>query len=267
MTQSAKVERLYWMTDAPLAVRIAMWSGPRNISTAMMRSWGSRGDTAVCDEPFYAHYLASTGLEHPGRAEVLTAHETDWDEVVRFVTGPVPGGKPVFYQKHMGHHLPADLPSDPTAPDPRTAFVDDLTNVLLIREPREMLISLAKVLPSPQVRETGLLQQLWLLKRLSANGGRTIPILDARDVLEQPRRMLGLLCDAVSVPFDEAMLAWEPGPRDTDGVWARHWYANVERSTGFAAYKPKDDPLPAPLTDVLMECERIYQILYEQRLR
>ena len=238
-------------------LRIAMWSGPRNISTAMMRSWGSRPDTAVCDEPLYAHYLSVTGLEHPGRAEVVATHECDWRRVVAELCGPIPGGKSIYYQKHMAHHL---------LPEIERGWLDGFAQAFLIREPLEMLTSLVKNVPQPRVEDTGLPQQVELFEALRARVGVTPPVLDSRDVLENPRRRLGALCESLGVPFDEAMLSWPAGRRATDGVWAKHWYATVEASTGFEAYKPKNEPLPAELRGLCDECDRLYARLHAHRL-
>lgn len=282
------------MTDL---IRIAMWSGPRNISTAMMRAWGSRADTFVCDEPLYAHYLKMRPeVDHPGREEVLAHHEADWRKAAAWLTGPIPDrpGVPmpaaspekfqvmqrgakcegipsakgmagvwpptrrIFYQKHMSHHLLPEIGRD---------WLAGLTHAFLVREPREMLTSLIKTMPHPGPLDTGLPQQVELYRYVREKLGQTPPIVDARDVLENPRRMLSLLCDALGVPFDEAMLSWEAGPRETDGVWAKHWYAAVERSTGFEPYRPKHEAVPEGLADVLRECERDYEELYAQRLR
>jgi hypothetical protein len=232
--------------------RLAVWSGPRNISTAMMRAWSQRPDTIVCDEPLYAHYLEATGPNHPGRDEVLAAHETDWRAVADWLTGPLPDGKTVFYQKHMAHHLLDDI-------DRR--WLDELTHVLLIREPQEMLTSLAKVTPHPTLADTGLPQQMELLDRLG-----NIPVIDAKDVLNDPAGMLLAMCNAVGLPYTDAMLSWPPGPRDTDGVWAPYWYDAVNASTGFQPYKPKNAPVPAELRSVVRECDALYQQLYAHRL-
>jgi len=240
------------------AIRIAMWSGPRNISTAMLRSWGSRPDTFVTDEPLYAHYLKTTGADHPGREEVIAHHEPDWRKVAAWLTGPVPDGRAIWYQKHMAHHL---------TPEVDTAWIDELTNCFLIRDPAEMITSYIKIVPDPTPEDLALPQQLALFERERARTGRTPPVLDSRDVLENPRATLSKLCDAVGVPFDEAMLSWEPGPRPTDGVWARHWYANVERSTTFAPYRPKNEPVPERLASTLGACEEPYRRLHAHRLR
>src|SRR5436190_9738229 len=162
------------MSESTSPVRIAMWSGPRNISTAMMRSWGNRPDTFVCDEPLYAHYLQKTGYDHPGADEVIASHEPDWKKVVEWLTGPVPGGKPVFYQKHMAHHLLPEIERD---------WLASLTHAFLIRDPREMLLSLVKVMPHPAALDTGLPQQLELFRSVRAATGHTPPVIDARDVL------------------------------------------------------------------------------------
>jgi hypothetical protein len=238
-------------------IRIAMWSGPRNISTAMMRSWENRGDAAVSDEPLYAHYLKETRVDHPGRDEIIAACETDWRKVVAYLTGPVPGGKAVWYQKHMTHHL---------LPGIERGWVKGLTNAFLIREPTEMITSLAKVTPNPRIEDTGLPQQAALFEQVREWEGKTPPVVDARDVLTDPRRMLGLLCEALGVAFTERMLAWPAGKRATDGVWAPHWYASVEKSTGFEGYRPKNEPVPERLKTVHDECEGLYRKLWRERL-
>jgi hypothetical protein len=238
-------------------VRIAMWSGPRNISTAMMRAWGNRADTFVCDEPLYAHYLAVTGREHPGAQEVIAAGETDVRRVIDWLTGPVPGGRPVFYQKHMTHHLIADVPRE---------WLRRVSNCFLIREPREVLTSLVKHVPDANLADTGYAQQAEIFERVRQWTGRAPPVVDARDVLNQPRRVLGLLCEAVGLEFSESMLSWPPGLRETDGVWAKYWYREVETTTSFRPYKPKDEPVPAGMREMLDQCEAYYERLYAQRL-
>jgi len=240
------------------ALRIAMWSGPRNISTALMRAWGNRADTAVCDEPLYAHYLLKIRRPHPGAEEVIAHYDADPARVTAWLTGPVPGGRPIWYQKHMAHHLLPGLEGD---------WLEELAHCFLIRDPREMLLSLVDNLPEPELADTGLPQQVELFRRLRERGGAVPPVLDARDVLEDPRRLLGLLCGAVGVPFDPAMLSWPPGRRETDGIWGKYWYAAVERSTGFQPYRPKNAPLPESLRGLHSRCEELYRSLYELRLR
>jgi hypothetical protein len=240
-----------------MTVRIAMWSGPRNISTAMMRSWGNRPDTFVCDEPFYAHYLAVTGREHPGAEEVIAHHETDPANIIARLTGPVPEDRPIFYQKHMTHHM---------LPDIDRGWLDEVSSCFLIRDPREMLTSLVRNLPEPTVDDTGLPQQAEIFRQVARGTGSTPPVVEARDVLADPRRLLGLLCEALGVEFTDAMLSWPPGRRPTDGIWAKHWYEAVEASTSFKPYEPKPDRVPGRLSRLCDECLRLYEQLYEHRL-
>jgi len=236
--------------------RIAMWSGPRNISTALLRSWGSREDAFVCDEPLYAHYLRVTEIEHPGREEVLASQEDDWRKVTAWLTGPVPEAKAVFYQKHMAHHLLPSMGRD---------WVDELSNCFLIRDPREMLTSLLEVYPEAGLADTGLAQQWELFERLRKRSGHPPPVIDSKNVLEDPRGMLRSLCAAVGVPFLESMLSWEPGSRITDGVWAKYWYGTVERSIGFQPYRPKSTEIPPTHRALYEECLAYYGRLYEHR--
>lgn len=238
--------------------RIAMWSGPRNISTAMLRAWGNRPDTFVCDEPLYAHYLHVTRKPHPGMDDVIAAGEVDWRKVVEWLTGPIPEGKSVFFQKHMAHHLLPTIERD---------WLPRVTNVLLIREPREMLTSLVKATPDAELEDTGLPQQRDLFRWLKQATGTPPLVLDARDVLENPRNMLERLCTLLNVPFTDSMLSWPAGPRTTDGVWAKHWYHEVEKSTGFKPYKAKDEAVPQRWQGMFQQCQEIYEELHAERLR
>jgi hypothetical protein len=235
-----------------------MWSGPRNISTAMMRSWGNRTDTHVCDEPLYAHYLERTGLDHPGAWEVLEHHERDWRKVVARLTGPVPEGKRIYYQKHMAHHLLADIDR---------VWLKHLKNCFLIRDPREMLTSLVRHLPAPTLSDTGLPQQMEIFELELRQTGQVPPVIDARDVLDDPEGVLRRLCERLGVPFRSEMLRWPPGRRETDGVWAKHWYQAVESSTGFRPFKPKPDKLPADMEGLFERCLSFYRRLRQHRLR
>ena len=186
-----------------------MWSGPRTVSTALMRSWGSRPDTVVVDEPLYAFYLARTGLEHPGRETILISQPNDWRTVLNDLTNAaLPACRTVSYQKHMTHHLLPEVDRRALAP---------LRHAHLIRDPRELLASYAKVRSAPEFDDLGLRQQVEIFDAL---GG---PVIEARDLLERPEGVLRALCAALDVPFEAAMLSWAAGPRDTDGVWAPHW--------------------------------------------
>jgi hypothetical protein len=247
-------------------LRLAMWSGPRNISTAMMRSWGNRDDTVVCDEPLYAYYLNATRKPHPGLEEVIAAGETDWRKVVAYLTEGALGkafrGDPeapsIFYQKHMTHHVLPEVSRD---------WLGLVTNCFLIRHPREMLASYVKIVEAPELLDTGFPQQTEIFEWVRNRTGRVPPVLDSADVLRDPRRLLGLLCDALGIEFQEAMLSWPPGPRATDGIWAKHWYGEVEKSTGFRPYQPKQIDLPERLQPIYRQCLEHYERLYEHRLK
>jgi hypothetical protein len=238
-------------------VRIAMWSGPRNISTALMRSFGSRPDTAVTDEPLYAHYLKVSGVAHPGREAVLAAHEPDWRKVAAEITGPVPGERAIWYQKHMAHHL---------LPMIERGWLDTLTNAFLIREPDEMVASLHRTFPGATLPDTGLAQQCEVFDRVVERQGRAPPVVLASDLLKDPRAQLGALCASLGIPFLEAMLSWPAGPRATDGAWAPYWYAAVEASTGFEPHARRQPKLTATQSRLVDECRPYYEKLYAQRL-
>ena len=226
-----------------------MWSGPRNVSTALMYSFRQRSDTVVVDEPLYGHYLKSTGAEHPGAREVLDAMDKDGERVVReVILGPCE--RPIHFFKNMAHHL---LGLDP-------AFLDSITNVLLIRDPTQMLPSLAGQLRSPTLRDTGLREQNVILDSTLARGEKPI-VLDARELLLDPPGVMRLTCAGLGIPFEDAMLSWPAGPKPEDGVWASHWYHNVHASTGFAPYSPPEDQFPARLEPLLEECLPLYRRL------
>lgn len=239
------------------AVRIAMWSGPRNISTAMMRAWENRGDTAVWDEPLYAYYLAHTGIDHPGAQRVIDAGETDWRRVVEVITGPVPDGKDIWFQKHMTHHMLDEVDR---------GWLAEVNNCFLIRDPREVVASYARTRPHVTLDDVGVVRQAELFEHARGLTGATPVVLDARDVLENPKVVLEVLCETLGVPFTDRMLAWPPGPRDSDGVWAEYWYDAVRASSGFAPYRPKAHTLPRGLEPLAEACRPYYTKLYEQRL-
>jgi hypothetical protein len=245
------------MATAIASTHITMWSGPRNISTAMMRAWGNRADTVVIDEPFYAFYLRVTGKKHPGVDKVIANGETNWRKVVNQVTGPVPDGKNIFFQKQMTHHL---------LPEVDRQWLRDVTNCFLIRDPREVIASYVKKREDPALEDLGFVQQAEIFEGVCARTDAAPPVIDACDVLENPKRTLGLLCDAVGVEFSESMLSWPPGLRETDGIWAKYWYGEVARSTSFEPYRPRRDEVPKHLLEIHKRCRECYDRLYEYRL-
>ena len=234
-----------------------MWSGPRNISTAMMRSFENRADCAVSDEPFYAAYLYETGLAHPMRGRVIASQPNDWRNVVRKVTGPAPEGRAVWYQKHMAHHM---------LPHHGLHWLPDFQNCFLIRDPAAVLASYAAKREEVTAADLGFHRQAEIFDREADRLGHAPPVLDAKDVLTDPRQALSALCRRLGIAFDEAMLSWPAGRRETDGVWAAHWYGTVEASTGFAPYAEKDIVAPDSLKPVYEACLDPYDRLARHRL-
>jgi hypothetical protein len=241
-------------------IRIAMWSGPRNISTAMMRAFGARADCAVADEPFYAAYLAATGFIHPMREEVVRSQPTEWQAVADAMLGPVPGAKPVWYQKHMTHHM---LPAF------GREWIEACTNVFLIRAPEAVLASYHRVRDDFTLAEIGLPMQVELFFRAGDKLGCTPPVVEGQDVLANPEGMLKALCSACGIAFDPAMLNWPAGKRDTDGVWAPAWYGAVEQSTGFSPPRREAgfDDLPDALKPIAERARPLYETLAAHKLR
>ncbi len=227
-------------------VRVAMWSGPRNVSTALLRSFGARADTLGVDEPLYAHYLSATRIDHPGREEIMASQPTRWQAVAAGLTGMLPAGVKVYYQKHMTHHLLPEIDRD---------WIGKLSNAFLIRDPEHVVASYAKVRGEPTLADLGYAQQAEIFR---AYGG---PVVDSADLLRDPPAMLDKLCTALGIGFDPVMLSWPPGRRATDGVWAPHWYASVERSTGFAPYDPAPPVVPERLRHLVEEAQPYYDEL------
>jgi len=241
------------VNTAAAPLRVAAWSGPRNISTAMMRSWENRGDCTVSDEPLYAHYLAATGLDHPGRDEVVAAGDTDWRRVARALAeGPVPDGRPVWYQKHMTHHL---------LPGMDVAWVHRLTNVFLIRDPALVVASYVKSRARVEAADIGLQQQARLFDEVAQRAGRAPPVIDAERFLRAPEAHLRTLCAHLGISFTPRMLHWPAGPRASDGVWAPHWYDTVWKSNGFEPWRPREVRLEGEAARAADESRPAYERL------
>jgi hypothetical protein len=238
-------------------VRIAMWSGPRNISTAMMRAWDTRDDSIVCDEPLYAHYLKTSGKPHPLAEEIIEKHNSDWRSVVDWLTGVLPDGKTLFYQKQMSHHLTPDVEKD---------WLLKVSNCFLIRNPREMLTSYLKKIPDPIAEDTGYPQLVEIFNYVREKTGQVPTVVDSRDFLTDPAAMLKRLCGIFELEYSDSMLSWESGFRDTDGCWAEYWYTEVPTSTGFRSYRPKEEEVPPEFAALHDECQALYEKLYEHRL-
>lgn len=241
----------------PEPVRIAMWSGPRNISTAMMRAFGSRADTQVIDEPFYAAYLAMTEMDHPLREEVLAAGETDWRKVVAGLMAPLKPGISVLFEKHMTQHMLPEISRD---------WLGRSSNAFLIRRPENVLASYVRKREAVALEDIGFVQQAELFDRVADDLGAPPPVVDARDVLEHPREILTLLCAALGLSFSEAMLSWPLGFRDSDGVWGAYWYETVAASTGFGPPNPDVIELPPHLLRIADAARPIYERLSAYKL-
>ena len=239
------------------AVRVGMWSGPRNISTAMMRAFENRPDTVVVDEPLYAAYLARTGIDHPVRDEVIASQPTDLAAAVERLHAPLPPGRRVHYAKHMAHHV---------SPDMDLSWTLAFRNVLLIRDPAEVVASYVRARENCEPDDIGVPQQRWLLEMWDRHGAE-VPILDAKDFLQAPEAHLLRLCEWLGIPFSDRMLSWPPGPRASDGVWAPHWYGAVWASTGFEPWRSREIVLSAHDAAVAEACRATYEALYERRLR
>jgi hypothetical protein len=234
-------------------VRLAVWSGPRNISTALMRSWENRPDCKVVDEPLYAYYLNETGLDHPARDEVIAAGQTSWQAVVTELTAQVTQAASIYYQKHMTHHLIPQLPRD---------WIGSLTNVLLIRDPAEVVASYLRSRAEVVASDIGLVQQAELYEQL----GGAPPVIDAADFLRDPEGYLRWLCAYIEVEFTEAMLHWPAGPRASDGVWAPYWYDAVLASTGFQPYRPRHVELRGAALEAAQRSRPYYERLHAVRV-
>ena len=235
-----------------MTTRIAMWSGPRNISTAIMRSFGARTDTFVSDEPFYGAFLASSRAPHPMAAEVIADMDCDWASVAETLSGDPPGGKAIWYQKHMTHHMVGAVQPDD---------LDGLRHAFLIRDPARMIASYLAKRELVSADELGLRAQRAFFDREADRLGRAPPVIDSGDVLRDPAGTLSRLCGALGIAWDTAMLDWPAGRRATDGIWASHWYQRVEASTGFDAAEERPVDLPAEALPILAQCQPHYDHL------
>jgi Sulfotransferase domain len=241
-----------------MTIRIAMWSGPRNISTAMMRSFGSRADCAVSDEPFYGAFLKTSGEPQPMASEVIADMDCDWRSVTRTMNGPAPDAKPLWYQKHMPHHMvgPVDVLD---FPNHRHAF--------LIREPELVVASYEAKNELREARLLGFAKLVDYHSRISDLMGTCAPVVDSQDILSDPAGLLQSLCIALDIEWDAAMLAWAPGRHPADGIWARHWYGAVEASSGFAPPKSTQPVLSDDARRIAEECRADYETLASYRLK
>jgi hypothetical protein len=239
------------------SVRIAMWSGPRNISTAMMRAWENRSDCAVWDEPLYGHYLFKTGIAHPGAKQVIEAQGIDWRNIVERCIANPPNEKRIYYQKHMTLHL---------LPEIDRQWLSSLTNCFLIREPEPVIASYAAVREDVSLDDIGFVQQAELFEYVTQKSGTIPMVIDSREFLLNPEAMLRKICIRLDLEFEASMLSWPTGARESDGVWGKYWYDSVWNSSGFAPWREK--PLNLDLKQQAMadQARPYYDQLYQHRL-
>ena len=235
--------------------RICLWSGPRNVSTALMYSFAQRPDCLVIDEPLYGHYLKVTEVQHPGQEQVMAHVNLDGPSIVEEICHHS-YAKPVVFIKNMAHHL-VDLDF---------AFLNHLNNFLLIRDPREMLPSIVKQIPNPVMRDTALKRQ-WEIYQILSDQNHGPLVVDSKDLLLNPSVMLEKICKKLGIAYYPEMTSWKAGPIPEDGIWAKYWYHSVHKSTGFQPYQAKEEPVPAHLLDLHEECQHYYQLLLSQALR
>ena len=236
---------------------IAMWSGPRNISTALMRSFENRSDCFVSDEPFYSYFLHKTGLKHPLRDEIIKSGLNDYNEIIKYITGPIPYSKKIWYQKHMAHHILPGLDMN---------WIKNMKNCLLVRHPSDVILSYSKKNEINSIQQLGYLQQIDIYEMLSQEIGTPPIIVDAQDLLQEPKKMLIEICENLKIKFDEKMLSWPSGARKTDGIWGKHWYKHVEVSTGFKPYLKTNRIIPSKYQGLYDNCMKYYDFLYQNRV-
>tara|TARA_B100001996_G_C18584755_1_gene563734 strand:+ start:110 stop:841 length:732 start_codon:yes stop_codon:yes gene_type:complete len=238
-------------------VYIAMWSGPRNLSTALMRSFENRTDTTVIDEPFYAHFLKQTNLNHPGRDEIISTQDSNWKSIVKRITGPIPQNKSIWYQKHMAQHNLEGCDIN---------WIKNFHNCILIRDPKYVIPSYNKEHSLSDEKLLGYSQQLDLIQMLEDEEGVTPPIFDATDILKNPEQALKTICLFAGISFSDKMLKWPRGKRKSDGIWAKYWYGNVENSSGFKPFQKKNIIIDKELIPLYDKCLEGYNSMYEKRI-
>ena len=236
-------------------ISLAMWSGPRNISTALMRSFENRPDSVVLDEPFYAYYLKKTKINHPMKNKIINLGQTNKDRIISNITGPIPKNKKIWYQKHMAHH---------NIPNEDIKWIHKLTNCLLIRNPKNVILSYSKKHKLLSIDQLGYRQLFEIYKLLNSNGNNPI-IIDSSDLLKDPKYYLKILCEKLKINFYPQMLSWPKGSRNSDGIWGKYWYNNVNNSTGFYPYFINDEEISNKYENIYLECLKIYNELYEIR--
>ena len=239
-------------------IRIAMWSGPRNISTTMMRAFGNRPDTFASDEPFYGYFLKTTNTDHPMKNEVISKYQTNWSDIKDYLTGPIPNNKPIWYQKQMTQHLLANDSIE---------WTDKVTNCFLIRDPKDVIVSYAKIYDKMTPELLGFPQLLKVFNHTLKSSKVKPIVINSLNILKEPKPMLKTLCESLDITFTDNMLTWEVGPKEYEGIWGKHWYKQLHSTTGFIKYEKKDKTLPNSLLKLYNECNHYYKQIKEYQIK
>ena len=232
---------------------VACWSGPRNISTALMRSWSSRSDTFVSDEPFYAYYLSETKLKHPMHTEIINKYSTDYVKIVNYLNSKTPDGKKIWYQKHMAHHI-LNLND--------IEWITNFENCILLRHPKEVISSYSNKNKLNSFEELGYRQQYEIIKLLKKKN-KSFIIIDSSELLQNPAKVLGAWCKKINIKYEQSMLNWKKGNHINDGIWWKSWYDNVIKTTGFQKYKKKDINIESEYDSIYNESMKYYTYIKE----
>jgi len=237
--------------------RISMWSGPRNISTALMRSFENRSDTAVIDEPFYSFFLKNTGIKHPIYKEVIEKYDSSWNNITNTLIGSIPNNKNIWYQKLMTHHWVDNQPLDWTI---------NTINCFLIRNPKNVILSYLKIYKDVTPELIGLPQQIKIFNYVIKKTNKIPTVISSEDILKTPKLMLKKLCHLLEIPFLEQMLSWPMGPRDSDGIWGKYWYRNVVKTSSFSNPPKKNEKFPKEFSSLLDECNEYYKQIEKYKI-
>tara|TARA_B100000925_G_C21990624_1_gene466644 strand:+ start:394 stop:1110 length:717 start_codon:yes stop_codon:yes gene_type:complete len=238
-------------------MRIACWSGPRNISTALMRSWSSRSGTYVTDEPLYAYYLSQKKIKHPMYEEILENYSCDYDRIIKYLLSNIPNNKKIWYQKHMAHHL---IHFDDIS------WLKEFNNCILIRHPKEVISSYTKKNSLTNIDDLGYTQQIKIINFLKKNGLKYV-VIDSKILLSNPEKILMKWCDELNIKFEKSMLKWKKGPYETDGIWWKHWYNNVNQSTEFFQFERKINKVDKNFNDIYDKSLKLYNKMFSECIK
>jgi len=237
--------------------RISMWSGPRNISTALMRSFENRSDTFVIDEPFYSFFLKNTGIKHPIYKEVIEKYDSSWNNIANTLIGPIPNNKKIWYQKLMTHHWADNQPLDWTI---------NTINCFLIRNPKDVILSYLKIHQEVTPELIGLPQQVHMFNHITEQINKIPIVISSEDILKNPKLMLQKLCNLLDIPFLEQMLSWPTGARESDGIWGKYWYKNVVKTSSFSKFSEKNEEFPRQFSSLLDKCNTYYKQMEKYKI-